>query len=149
MAAVSARRGRAAVLTAALAASIAAGCTVGGNLSDPPDPALAQRYLDGLRAPVAQIEAMELGRTRDGFALSVFGRVPTVGWSAPQLRPRDPAVSADGMLEYDFVAVPPQGVEPRPGPVRIRADRAFPADAAAQARGVRIWSAEGAAEGLF
>ena len=146
------RATRAAALGATLVAALGgglAGCTVSGNMSGPADPVLAERFLDGLRQPVERIEAMELGRTRDGFALSVFGRVSTLGWSAPLLRARDPAISPDGMLEFDFVAVPPQLETPRPGPVRIRADRAFPAEVLRQARGVRIWAAEGAVEGVF
>jgi hypothetical protein len=109
-----------------------------------------------IKDPVLRANRMEIGALYDGYMLAVFGEAPTTGWFAPELRPRNNgAASADGMLELDFVAAPPEKNDGEPGtegtPVQraIRADYQITRRALVGMRGVRIYAASGPIQGLF
>jgi hypothetical protein len=132
----------------ALCGAAATGCTFSGDLS-PTDPVLQAAYVETLRTVVPRVVGLELGRTRDGFALAAFGSTDERGWSSAQLRPRDPLVAPDGFMEFDLTGVPPQGAAPIAGPAPIRADRALAEALVGQTRGARVFAVEGSMEGLF
>ncbi len=151
----------------ALALATLAGCTISGG--GPGDPLstesrqLQEAYVASLREPTPRVTGLELGRMRDGFLLSAFAQTATQGWSAALLRPRTPLMAADGMLEFDFVAAPPQPdtdkasaagpeetqAEPPRRPATLRADRVLAPSLVAEAVGVRVFAREGSIEGRF
>jgi len=58
--------------------------------------------------PVERVLDLEIGRTRDGFMISVTGLAPGLGYSAPELRPRrEGAPGPDGFIDLDFVVQAP------------------------------------------
>ena len=60
--------------------------------------------------PVETVRNIEIGRTRDGAAITAFGYAAGVGYGAPELRARrEGAVGPDGFLDFDFFARPPHG----------------------------------------
>ena len=134
-----ARRG---VLLAA--ASLLAGCAVGSGPGPVADIDPARKTL------IADAQRLEIGRVTDGFALTGFGVTEGAGWSLPELRPRGAGVGSDGVLEFDFVALPPaEPVAAAEGARRIRGDALIPFDRLVRANGVRIYGRRGFVEGLF
>ena len=114
-------------------------------------PILAQR----VPVPVASIQNIEIGRTRNGFAISAFGTAKGLGYTEPSLRARrDGAPAADGFLDYDFVALPPgpdAGYAPTASAEAraIRADLLLGADQLRGASGIRIHGAAGGMQIVF
>lgn len=76
--------------------------------------------------PIQAVRTVEMGRTRDGFIITAFGTAPGLGYALPSLRVRRGGTpSADGYIEFDFVAVePPAGFDLPQGTTRARALRA-------------------------
>lgn len=56
--------------------------------------------------------------------VSVFGKVPSPGWTNPQLIPFTYVQTPpDGIYDFDFVATPPTGIVARViSPIRLRTD---------------------------
>lgn len=137
------------VLVLAMGSGLA-GCTWLGlaeeeETAQPADPAGGAARS---REPVARVEAIELGRTRDGIAVAAFGIAPGLGYARPRLVPRrDGAPAPGGYLEFDFFALPPDPDRdlPRgePSARRLRADRLIPERDLAGVRGLRIYALEG------
>jgi hypothetical protein len=103
---------------------------------------------------VESVVDIELGRLADGYALSVFGLSATAGWSAPELRLRDTEPDAAGVLDFDFVAVPPAEASTSPMAMlpearRVRADRLLSEAFLSGLSGLRIWTAAGPTEVAF
>jgi hypothetical protein len=131
----------------------AAALTVLSACSDEPEAQTTTPEADPAR-PVAQITDIEIGRTADGYALTVFGLTETAGWAAPELRLRGTRPDTQGMLNFDFVAVPP--AEPPTSPMaqlpearRVRADALLPEAFFQGLAGMRIHSAGAPAEITF
>ena len=58
--------------------------------------------------PVDKVLNIEIGRTRNGYVVSVVGLAPGLGYGAPELRPRrEGNVGPDGFLDYDFIVQAP------------------------------------------
>lgn len=94
---------------------------------------LAQKVL------VSEVLGVELGRTRDGVLLTARGTAPGLGYALPELRARrGGAAAADGYIEFDFVASPPDPALVLPeGTAKARQILANRALFDAQLRGVR------------
>ncbi|MEM7056921.1 MAG: hypothetical protein AAF557_04985 [Pseudomonadota bacterium] len=100
------------------------------------------------KVPVQSVGKVEIGRTRDGYLITVFGTAPGIGYAAPELRVRrggQPA--ADGFLEFDFIAVrPADAATLPPGTTRaraIRADLPISARELSRAAGIRVLALRG------
>ena len=131
---------------------IVAGCSTFADDGDP-DAASASAAASPERL-VARITNIELGRTANGYALSVFGLSDTAGWASPRLRPRGTEPDAEGVFHYDFVATPP--AEPTVSPMaqlpaarRVRADQLLSEAFLVPLVGLRIWAEAGPAEVSF
>lgn len=79
-----------------------------------------------VQVPVAAVDDVEIGRTRDGFVITAVGQAPGIGHSRPRLRPRrDGRPGPDGFLDLDFLVTPPdERFEMPAGPERAREVRA-------------------------
>ncbi|MEM9141142.1 MAG: hypothetical protein AAGB15_15045, partial [Pseudomonadota bacterium] len=100
------------------------------------------------KVPVAAVQSVEVGQTRDGFLISAFGTAPGLGYSLPALRVRRSGEpSTDGFLEYDFVAsAPSANLQLPPGTTRtrsIRADLAVKRNALRGVQGIRVFAVQG------
>lgn len=96
-------------MRAALALALAAIIGLGGCSSDKDkkEEAAAAVPADPY-VPVETVRNIEIGRTRDGIAVSAYGVAPGLGFGAPQLRPRrDSKPGPDGYVDFDFVAKAP------------------------------------------
>ncbi|MDT8343061.1 MAG: hypothetical protein RQ752_01400 [Thermohalobaculum sp.] len=97
-------------------------------------------------APVQALRNIEIGRTRDGYAIVAYGTAPTTGFGAASLAPRrDGQPGTDGYLDFDFVAVPPDPALNMPqGSIAsraIRADTFLTIKQVGTVRGLRVHSA--------
>ncbi|MGF1551936.1 MAG: hypothetical protein ACFBWO_05450 [Paracoccaceae bacterium] len=145
---------RRSVLVLALIVPLA-GCSLFGDGEEEAAP--VETAGDTARArtePVASIARREIGRTRDGFVLTAFGEAPGAGYGAPVLAPRrEGRPGADGFVEYDFLARPPDpGFALGRGSQtvrRLRADRLIDAEALRGTRGLRVFSAGNASQIAF
>jgi len=124
--------------------------------SRPPEPQPEARISEAeiVRRPVASVDRLELGVTRDGRLLTAYGAAPTPGWFQALLRPRDDGrLAPDGFLEFDFLAAPPElnGADPEalpagpgvPAQRAVRADRLLRGGAVQTAAGIRVFAASG------
>lgn len=118
------------------------------GLGAPVDPLIAREEL------VAELVDLELGRTADGYALSVFGLTSEAGWARPRLRPRGERPDTAGFFNFEFVALPP--TTPSTSPMaqlpearRVRADRLFTVEFLTGLSGLRIWTTSGSADVTF
>ncbi|MEM6945928.1 MAG: hypothetical protein AAF416_16295 [Pseudomonadota bacterium] len=142
-------------LIAAFAASpmaLLGGCSLFGD--DEEEVAEAQAVLERRREPVENVGRVEVGRTRNGFAVSAYGVAPTTGFSQPILSlRRDGSLALDGFLEFDFLALAPDpGLAMPRGQIaarRIRADRVLKPDELQGARGLRIFALRNASSFEF
>jgi hypothetical protein len=142
---------------AALAAAIAAilslgGCSLFG--SDKAEEAETQAVPADPYVPIATVRNIEVGRTRNGIAITAFGIAPGLGFGAPELRVRrDGKPGPDGLLDFDFVArAPDANFNLGEGPVAARAVRADALLSPRQlegVRGIRIHGASGGLQMLF
>jgi hypothetical protein len=103
------------------------------------------------QVPVAVVNRLEVGRTRNGFLITAYGTAPGLGYSLPTLRPRrEGRPGLDGYIEYDFVATePPPGFDLPPGTARtraLRADLPVSADDLRPAAGIRVLALRGGAQ---
>lgn len=134
---------------AAFAAVLAlGGCSLFGSGEDEQEGAAAEQAPQPSYDSVDEVAHIEIGRTRDGLVITAYGVVPSLGFAAPELRPRrDGQVGPDGYLDFDFVArVPAEPATAAAGPMRtrmLRADHLLPIRRIQGARGIRIHAAEG------
>jgi len=145
------RAGRGAAI-AALAAGMMA-CSSDEEAADatPEAPAAPEK------AFMQSVSAIDFGRTFENVVISVEGYAPGLGYQSPELRNHDGGPrSADGFAQFDFVAAPPDEelakTLPAPGSnnaLRMRADRELPLAVLQGLRGVRVFTAHGAATRLF
>ncbi|MEM7744578.1 MAG: hypothetical protein AAF409_12800 [Pseudomonadota bacterium] len=101
-----------------------------------------------IRVPIMAVRAVELGRTRDGFLITAFGTAQGIGYASPSLRARrGGAPSADGYIEFDFVAMEPDPALNLPiGTLQarqLRADLPVVTDQLQGARGLRVMAIRG------
>lgn len=135
-------------IAAAATAALLAGCSVFGSEEEAPAAADAHGAAAEARAaePVEAVRSVEIGRTRDGLVITAVGTAPGLGYARPRLEPRrDGRPGVDGLLDYDFTAVPPDpGLEMPRGPARareVRADRFVELPDLQGARGIRVHGA--------
>jgi hypothetical protein len=104
--------------------------------------------------PVESVSTIEIGRTRNGVAITAFGIAPALGFGGAELRPRrDGAPGSDGILDFDFVArAPDAGFNLGEGAIEARAIRADVLLTPGQlqgALGIRIHAASGGLQMMF
>lgn len=104
--------------------------------------------------PVEAVRNIEIGRTRDGAAVTAYGYAPGLGYSAPELRPRrEGNIGPDGYLDFDFFArAPAPGFGLGQGELRarlVRADMLLTLRALEGVRGIRIHGASGGLQVAF
>jgi len=142
---------------ATLAASLVALISLGGCSwfsSEDDKKTEVQAVVTERTVPVESIRDIEVGRTRDGIAVTAHGLAPGLGYGAPELRARrDGQPGPDGILDFDFVAqAPDPGFSLGTGTVQARAIRAdlllTPRDIEG-ARGIRVHAASGGIQMLF
>lgn len=131
------------LLAAAALGAMVGGCSLFGG--DEPE-AEAQAALAARQpVPIQALRNIEIGRTRDGYAISAFGTAPTTGYGGASLRARREGQPApDGYLDFDFVAIPPDPALNMPqGTIdarAIRADAQLPASRLRGVAGLRVHS---------
>jgi len=138
-------------------AALLPGCSLLGLEEEEPDGPFVEEAPDGttlVREPVVSVERIEIGRTASGLALSAFGVAPGIGYARPVLVPRrDGAPGRDGVLDFDFLATPPDpGRELGQGSLdarRLRADILLDANRLRGARGLRVHALSGGVEMRF
>ena len=137
----------------AIAAALSATLTLGGCSwfkSDKEKEAIAveQRASEAVFVPIETVRDIEIGRTRNGYAISVQGIAPGLGYGAPELRARrNGKIGPDGFIDFDFVAQAPDAnfnlgtgtVEAR----AIRADMHVTARDLQGAAGIRVHGVSG------
>jgi hypothetical protein len=142
---------------AALAAAIATVLSLGGCSifsSDKAKETAAPAVTAEQYAPVESVHNIEIGRTRNGIAVTAYGIAPGLGFGAPKLRPRrDGKPGPDGILDFDFVARAPDArFDLGQGALTARAIRAdillSPRELTGVA-GIRIHGASGGLQMLF
>ena len=140
-----------------MGAALVAGCSLFSGDEESGDNAetLSEEELAPTRGvPIEAVRDIEIGRTRDGFAVTAFGTAPALGYSQPRLRARrDGRPGPDGFLDFDFVATPPQiGLERgagRPEARSIRADALIPRSDLANVSGIRVHTLSGGLQVAF
>ncbi|MBK0397568.1 hypothetical protein H0I76_00060 [Limibaculum sp. M0105] len=124
------------ILPALVLAALLGGCSLfgGDDESEAEAAAIAARQPE----PMQALRKIEIGRTRDGYAITAYGTAPTTGYGAPSLRPRrDGQPGPDGYIDFDFVAVPPDPALNMPqGTLTAREIRADAQLIASRMRGV-------------
>lgn len=140
-------------LAVAIAAVISlAGCSLFG--SDKPKETETQAAEADPYIPVETVRNIEIGRTRNGIAITAFGIAPGLGYGAPELRARrDGTAGPDGILDFDFVArAPDANFKLGEGSVSARAVRADTLLSPSQlqgVRGIRVHADSGGLQMLF
>ena len=143
-------RGMRAGLAALAMVSVLAGC--GGEPAPAP---VAPPVVEDPKRPVTGTVTLDLGRTFEGYMLTVTAVSDAAGWSAGELR--DAGTDADGFLLLDFVALPPEAdalvaeaANPSPAAVRrVLAFRPFTLAALQAVPGLRVRGRDGAAAVAF
>ena len=135
------------------AATLAAVLTLGGCSwfkSDKKVEAAAaeQAASEEIYAPIETVRDIEIGRTRNGYAIAVHGIAPGLGYGAPELRVRrDGKLGPDGFIDFDFVVkAPDANFNLGEGPVEarvIRADLHITARDLQGAVGIRVHGVSG------
>jgi hypothetical protein len=105
-------------------------------------------------APIETVRNIEIGRTRNGYAIAVQGIAPGLGYGAPELRVRrDGKVGPDGFIDFDFIAqAPDSNFNLGAGPVEarvIRADLLVTARELQGASGIRVHGVSGGLQMRF
>ena len=121
------RRNAALATAAVLIASLTlGGCSWFKSDKDEEAAAVEQATSQPAFAPIETVRNIEIGRTRNGYAIAVYGIAPGLGYGAPELRARrDGKAGPDGFIDFDFVAqAPDAGFNMGAGPVEARAIRA-------------------------
>ena len=149
------RRNAALATAAAIAAVLAlGGCSLFGSGDDEAAVAAEQAEAASLYVPVEVVRHIEIGRTRNGYAITARGEAPGLGHGAPELRARrEGKAGPDGFIDYDFVArAPDPGLNLGQGSVQarmIRADLHVTARELQGAVGIRIHGVSGGLQMLF
>lgn len=144
---------RNAVLAAAVLAVLGlGGCSSSG--SDKSEENATQAVQADPYVPVETVRNIQIGRTRNGIAITAFGVAPGLGFGAPELRPRrDGKPGPDGVLDFDFVARAPDArFNLGEGPVEaraVRADTLLPTRTLKGVQGIRIHGASGGLQMQF
>lgn len=128
------------------------GCSV--FKSDKNEEAEAQAAATDTFVPVETVRNIEIGRTRNGIAVTAYGIAPALGFAGAELRPRrEGKPGPDGVLDFDFVARPPdarfnlgEGAIPARA---IRADTLLSPRQLEGVRGIRIHAAQGGLQMAF
>ena len=142
-----------ALATAALLSLGGCGVFGGGDKEEPVKPEVTAPE-EAAFVPVASIRNLEIGRTRQGAAITAFGYAPGLGYATPELRARrDGKVGPDGYLDYDFMVQEPhsQYVQGQGTPEArlVRADILLLPRNLAGVRGIRVHAASGGAQMNF
>jgi len=147
---------RIATLTFALASILGLGaCSMfGPDEAETPAASEAGPAAEMTLEPVEAVRDIEIGRTRDGYVVTAFGTAPGLGYATPELRPRrDGQPGPDGMLDFDFVAQPPDRTlnlgEGPPMARGVRADYLVSIQKIEGVRGVRIHALTGGLQLTF
>lgn len=140
---------------AAITASLGlGGCSLFGSEDKAEVAAAKQAAIESLYEPIAAVRHIEIGRTRNGYVITVYGFAPGLGYGAPELRVRRQwSLGPDGIIDFDFVAKAP---DPRlnlgKGPVEaraIRADLHVTARELQGASGIRVHAVSGGIQMKF
>lgn len=145
------------LMRGACAGFLAMAATLAACSDDTEAPAVSAEPPEPEKVLMTSISALDLGRAYDGVVISVEGLAPGLGYHEPELRDHDRgALSTDGFLQLDFVALAPtpEAAETLPQPggekaLRIRALRDVPVSTLRGVRGVRVFTATGAATRPF
>jgi hypothetical protein len=139
----------------ATAAMVAAALGLGGcslfSSDDKAEVAAVERAAsEALYAPIEAVRRIEIGRTRDGYVITVLGIAPGLGYGAPELRVRrQGSPGPDGIIDFDFVAqAPDPGFNLGVGAVEARAIRADLMITAKELQGVAGIRVHGVSGGL-
>ncbi|HUS53939.1 MAG TPA: hypothetical protein VMY41_08025 [Thermohalobaculum sp.] len=143
----------------ARAAAIAAALGLGGcslfSSDDDSEAVAAEEAASSARfAPVEAVLHIEIGRTRNGYAITARGIAPGVGFGAPELRARrDGKMGPDGFVDFDFIAQAPDPSlnlgEGSASARAIRADLLVPTREFAGVIGIRIHGVSGGLQMTF
>jgi hypothetical protein len=121
------RRNAALAITAAVTVTLTlGGCSWFKSDKEKEAVAVEQRVTEAIFEPIQTVRDIEIGRTRNGYAIAVQGIAPGLGYGAPELRARrDGKVGPDGFIDFDFVAqAPDANFNLGEGTVEARAIRA-------------------------
>jgi hypothetical protein len=121
------RRNAALATAAALVAALAlGGCSVFKSKDKDEEVVSEEAAPEAIYEPIESVRDIEIGRTRNGYVISVQGTAPGLGYGAPELRARrDGKPGLDGFLDYDFVVqAPDPGFNLGTGTIDARAVRA-------------------------
>lgn len=131
------------------------GCSWLGFGDDEPEPSAEAPAAPEVQPEIVQsVRKLEIGRTRDGVMLTAYGTGTGLGYSLPRLRARrDGKPGPDGMIDYDFIANPPDpGFNLGTGTVKaraLRADLPVKVTELEGARGIRVHGRERGVQILF
>jgi hypothetical protein len=143
------RIGSALVTAAALAVALGLGGCSWFSSDDEPDAAAADEAAsEAIYEPIAAVRQIEIGRTRNGYVITVQGIAPGLGYGAPELRVRrQGSPGPDGIIDFDFVAqAPDPGFNLGEGTIEareIRADLMITAAELQGAVGIRVHGLSG------
>ena len=143
------RIGSALVTAAAIAVALSLGGCSWFSSDDEPEPAAADEAAsEAIYEPIAAVRKIEIGRTRNGYVITVQGIAPGLGYGAPELRVRRQGnPGPDGIIDFDFIAqAPDPGFNLGEGAVEaraIRADLMITADELRGAVGIRVHGLSG------
>jgi hypothetical protein len=149
------RRNAALTTVAAFAAVLAvSGCSLFRSDDKKEAAAVEQAAAEAQFAPIETVRNIEIGRTRNGYAIAVQGIAPGLGYGAPELRVRrDGKVGPDGFIDFDFIAqAPDSNFNLGAGPVEarvIRADLLVTARELQGASGIRVHGVSGGLQMRF
>ncbi len=150
------RRNAALATATAIAAVLAlGGCSLfGSDDDDEAAAAIEQAEAAALYVPIEVVRHIEIGRTRNGYAITARGEAPGLGHGAPELRARrEGKVGPDGFIDFDFVAqAPDPSFNLGEGTLQaraIRADLHVTARELQGAVGIRIHGVSGGLQMLF
>jgi hypothetical protein len=130
------------------------GCSLFGSDDKAEEAAANEAVSEALYAPIEAVRHIEIGRTRNGYVISVLGIAPGLGYGAPELRARrEGGPGPDGFIDFDFVA---QAPDPKlnlgvgdVGARGIRADRLVTAAELHGATGIRVHGLRGGLQMRF
>lgn len=89
-----------------LVAAVLSGCSMFGD--DEEVTAGGKVAIERRPEPIQALRNIEIGRTRNGYAVSAFGTAQTTGYGGATLQARrEGQPGIDGFIDFDFVAIPP------------------------------------------
>ena len=127
------------------------GCSMLGFGKDTEKAAAEAEAVAESFAPVERVVNIEIGRTRNGAAVTANGVAPGLGFSSPELRARrEGKPGPDGFLDFDFVArAPDPGFAMGEGVTAARMVRADVLLSPRELQGVRGIRVHGVSGGLL